>query len=201
MQTFLFFEVIAKPLFRDADGASRLTYRHPLADLNDRGIKIGILSFLLTFSKGAFDVFGGGCNCVYLTHIIAFPQDIWYNTRMKDKSACRRASHCARPRLPLRGHTGTVPGVATDSDCATLLTADLDKLRIFTSCPAAYYTKNLFICGRFSHPIFFRIEISFCSTTFAVRNYPAVAFRRVCPRRPVPHRENQFSIARPSIRS
>ena len=68
MQTFLFFEVIAKPLFRDADGASRLTYRHPLADLNDRGIKIDILSFLLTFSKGAFDVFGGGV-IAFILHI------------------------------------------------------------------------------------------------------------------------------------
>ena len=32
---------------------------------------------------------------------------------------------------------------------------------MFTSIFAAYYTKSLFICGRFSHPRFFRIEISF----------------------------------------
>ena len=60
-----------------------------------------------------------------------------------------------------RTRTGTDPGVATDPGCTALLTADLDVIRMFTSLSAAYYTKNLFICGRFLHSRFFRIEISF----------------------------------------
>ena len=35
---------------------------------------------------------------------------------------------------------------------------------MFTSPSAVHYTKNLFICGRFSHSRFFRIEISFSLT-------------------------------------
>ena len=63
-----------------------------------------------------------------------------------------------------RTRAGTDPDVATDSDCASLLAADLDVTRMFTSLSAAYYTKYLFICGRFSYPSFFPHEISFSKT-------------------------------------
>ena len=65
-----------------------------------------------------------------------------------------RATAADRTRAGTR--TETDPDCATDSDCTALLTADLDVIRMFTSLSAAYYTKNLFICGRFSHPRFSR---------------------------------------------
>ena len=67
--------------------------------------------------------------------------------------------------LRLRAAAAVRTRTGTDPSCATLLTADLDVIRMFTSLSAAHYTKSLFICGRFLHPRFFRTEISFQQTT------------------------------------